>query len=167
MRLSSCCGLESDRPAGPIACTLAYCLLFIGLGLMPGMVGPTLPALSIASGVSSTAELAPAYLARGVSYGAGTIVMGAQMDRTGRHVHRVLAAWQCVLALAGSLLPFACNISILVILCMASHEDQPRATTLPIDADFHTRIDALRASCVAQSCLSTLLEGVSMLWEMC
>ena len=104
------------RRDGPNACTLAYCVLFIGLGLMPGTVGPTLPSLSIRVGVNNPSNLAPAYIARGACYGAGTIFMGALLDRTGRYAHWLLAAWQIMMALCGALFPHASSLWLFVLL---------------------------------------------------
>ena len=104
------------RRDGPYACTLAYCVLFIGLGLMPGIVGPTLPSLSIRVGVNNPSNLAPAYIARGACYGAGTIFMGALLDRTGRYAHWLLAAWQIMMALCGALFPHASSLWLFVLL---------------------------------------------------
>jgi MFS family permease len=95
--------------------TLAYCLQFVGLGLMPGVVGPTLPALATKTGVGSASALAPTYIARGVFYGGGTIIMGAVMDRCISRAHRLLVLWQLVMAACGLLYPLAGSLPLLVL----------------------------------------------------
>lgn len=99
-----------------VECTIAYCVLFIGLGLMPSIVGPTLPALSNVTGVDGPSDLVPAYIARGVGYGAGTMLMGAAIDQTGQHAHELLCIWQISMAVFGALLPHAGTLPILVVL---------------------------------------------------
>ncbi|KAL1496562.1 hypothetical protein AB1Y20_014168 [Prymnesium parvum] len=105
--------------ASPLACTLAYCVLFVGLGLMPGIVGPTLPALSNLTAVAGPSDLVPMYVARGACYGLGTTAMGALLDRTGERVHTVLVGWQLVMAGTGALFPHASTLWTLVLLAAA------------------------------------------------
>ena len=96
-------------------CTLAYCLSFVGLGFMPGVVGPTLPSLSNRTQIASPAALAPVYVARALFYGAGTVVMGALIDRLGRHTHRIYVAWQVFMCVCGALIPWTGSLWPLVV----------------------------------------------------
>ena len=107
------------RTRRQVCCTCAYCVSFVGLGLLMNMIGPTLPGLAERLGDSSPSSLAPALLARGLGYGLGTIACGQLIDRFWEHAHAFLVVCILVMASASALVPHAGNLPLLTLLWCA------------------------------------------------
>jgi len=107
---------DADQLRWRYRCTAAYCVSFVGLGLMPCVYGPTLPALAARVGLSGPADLASTFIARGVFYGAGTLVAGSLVDRVGAHAHRLWAAAALAMAVCGAALPLGGSLAQLTVL---------------------------------------------------
>ena len=102
--------------AWQLACTSAYCLSFIGLGLMGNAIGPTLPPLADRLQLSGPTDFALALFFRGLGYAIGTLVMGHAVDRWAQRAHLVIAASCCVMGLSGALVPWAGSVAITSVL---------------------------------------------------
>lgn len=96
--------------------TMTYFLLFVGIGMMGGILGPALPFLAEQTG-STMSQIAILFTARALGNIVGSVVSGHLLDRT--QGHRVLLG-MLALALAGLILmpisPLLWLMALLVLL---------------------------------------------------
>ena len=99
-----------------ILCTACYCVSFIGLGMASSLLGPTLPPLADRLWLDGPTKLGPMFIARGVGYFVGTLVMGTLTDRYRTKSHWMLGGCSIVFGVATAAVPFAPSLGALVVI---------------------------------------------------
>ena len=96
--------------------TVGFCFSFVGLGLLPGVYGPSLAALAQSSGLRGEASLAPSFMVRGVCYGMGTLLGGLAANRLSPRSLLLWTAASLAMSGCGLALPFARSLPAVLAL---------------------------------------------------
>lgn len=97
-------------------CTLGLCVSFMGLGLMPGVYGPTLPALAVRVGLPGPGALASTFVVRGGCYGAGTLLAGMLVEHVADGALLLLGGAALCMCACGAALPYSASLASLTLL---------------------------------------------------